>query len=1015
MNRTSSRQRGFTVIEILIATSIFAVIMIAALLMYDRSNKVFKSGVEAADVQQNTRVAFDKIVADLRMAGFDFDRDGTPTTANAHQQPDEQIEFIHQRAITVRANFDYNDDPTANDHGREFTSTPGSTGLESINFPVVTTGNDEIVTYALVSNDASKNTGSITFYADVPDRKSHPEAGGRSENLVTIGGVDLTGANPPYTLERITLNPSTSSITPLIRYPIATNIRDMQFEYFEDQVGTDPLTDLSGNVIAAASYGTTVGGLGQYNPTSSAALPAKLIRGKVQSIKLVLIGQTENPDPTYTDATDAVAPRYRKYRLESLIVPRNYGRRGFREQDYVEPDAPVITKVCIGYCGVAWVEWDQPATGGAAEDYQVRYDTSPTGSFSGFEQAGLTTGRFVVLDDPSASYFFQVSAVNSYGSATSPVYPPGVTGLSAMNNTTPNMPSLPVATGGVNEIRLDWTAPTTFASGSVSCSPSGSAPTNIPVGEFAGFSVARLVDSTDFTPDPTNIVYDASTETPGVKQALPDPITFAAHWTDKTTGGTIPMGPVNCKTYYYRIRTQENCTLPAENTGNDIDKARSAGWTDEVSAMAQSDDTPAAPGSLSVDETNSVCNDPLASGDGYCNVHLVWAKTLLDEQGDPISISEYTIYRQKYNRVSNAPIGTEETIPIDFTSTPCVMPLDPTDVDCTAYEADPNYMTYVIRADSRVDPLEVDPLQPGYEDVYYDYWVTAKQCASDESPDSPTARYPCNFAAPTVTGAMTGVIEGQGTQASPWLIEPTSVFSIDTGGVTVDSFTANVILPDSSRSLLGTAPSGTSGSWGWADLGDGIVYTIEVTIKDLGGCTKNFYYYVEETSSNCCLMPVNIETRLLQEDGPGQKTRVRLRNLCSETLNITNIRIAWDGSLLLGGGPTRLDSVVYPTALGACPTVAHAVSDNSSTTDTAPPGGALATLAPGASSAGLVCGTTGSDDYEIVINFSKSYDPLAPVVTQVCVTYSTASDPVTTTQCQILPGVSTTAGTCDTP
>ena len=80
-NETSRRfqQRGFTITEILVATSIFAVIMIAALLIYDRSNRVFRTGVESSNMQQNTRVAFDKLVADLRMAGYDFDRDGIPT------------------------------------------------------------------------------------------------------------------------------------------------------------------------------------------------------------------------------------------------------------------------------------------------------------------------------------------------------------------------------------------------------------------------------------------------------------------------------------------------------------------------------------------------------------------------------------------------------------------------------------------------------------------------------------------------------------------------------------------------------------------------------------------------------------------------------------------------------------------------------------------------------------------------------------------------------------------------
>jgi type II secretion system protein J len=75
------RNSGFTLVEILVATAIFAVIMIAALMMYDKNQQVFKQSVEAADMQQNARVAFDKMVADVRMAGFDFNRDGEPQLA----------------------------------------------------------------------------------------------------------------------------------------------------------------------------------------------------------------------------------------------------------------------------------------------------------------------------------------------------------------------------------------------------------------------------------------------------------------------------------------------------------------------------------------------------------------------------------------------------------------------------------------------------------------------------------------------------------------------------------------------------------------------------------------------------------------------------------------------------------------------------------------------------------------------------------------------------------------------
>ncbi len=276
-------ERGFTLAEIMVTTAIFAIIMIAALTVYDRSNKVFKSGTEAADLQQSTRIAFDKLTSDLRMAGFDFNRGGTPngsvgaaiwspstayavgvqvdpgngmiytcstagtsftspptwnlnvggltsdntvkwTTVLVNQFPqlDEQLEYAGKSAVVFRSNFDYNTDAA---HGNGLEDAEGYTPIDPSSgtkiFPYVTTGNDEVVAYALRSADASKNTGSISFYMDAAKpRGSYP--GGTAEAKVTIGqgqgitgqgiastscgacGIDVTNANPPYTLYRIT-------------------------------------------------------------------------------------------------------------------------------------------------------------------------------------------------------------------------------------------------------------------------------------------------------------------------------------------------------------------------------------------------------------------------------------------------------------------------------------------------------------------------------------------------------------------------------------------------------------------------------------------------------------------------------------------------------------------------------------------------------------------------------------------------------------------------------------------
>src|SRR5207237_3761046 len=130
--RTTPRsgQRGFTLAEILVTTAIFAIIMIAALTVYDRSNRVFKNSTEAADLQQSTRIAFDKLVSDLRMAGFDYNRGGPPTGDGEFTQPDEQIEYAGVAAVAFRGNFNYN--VAAADCATVAAGQPCGNGLEPL-------------------------------------------------------------------------------------------------------------------------------------------------------------------------------------------------------------------------------------------------------------------------------------------------------------------------------------------------------------------------------------------------------------------------------------------------------------------------------------------------------------------------------------------------------------------------------------------------------------------------------------------------------------------------------------------------------------------------------------------------------------------------------------------------------------------------------------------------------------------------------------------------------------------
>lgn len=69
--RTLNLEPGFAVLEFLIASTIFIIVVLAVYLMYETNQATFAKGEKDADLQQNARVAMDRIIRELRMAGFD--------------------------------------------------------------------------------------------------------------------------------------------------------------------------------------------------------------------------------------------------------------------------------------------------------------------------------------------------------------------------------------------------------------------------------------------------------------------------------------------------------------------------------------------------------------------------------------------------------------------------------------------------------------------------------------------------------------------------------------------------------------------------------------------------------------------------------------------------------------------------------------------------------------------------------------------------------------------------------
>jgi prepilin-type N-terminal cleavage/methylation domain-containing protein len=120
MNPRAHGQRGFTLIEVLIALSLFFLIMTGIFQLFGPSNVMYTAGARKVDVQQSGRVGMDMLVRQLRMAGYfpeNFDTPGTGNDVTAANRNAIQVGTATALAIYGAANgcLDANNDGICDD------------------------------------------------------------------------------------------------------------------------------------------------------------------------------------------------------------------------------------------------------------------------------------------------------------------------------------------------------------------------------------------------------------------------------------------------------------------------------------------------------------------------------------------------------------------------------------------------------------------------------------------------------------------------------------------------------------------------------------------------------------------------------------------------------------------------------------------------------------------------------------------------------------------------------------
>ncbi|HKQ98556.1 MAG TPA: prepilin-type N-terminal cleavage/methylation domain-containing protein [Candidatus Polarisedimenticolia bacterium] len=606
---TKRSTAGFSLIEMLLASAIFAIVAAVVFIFYTAAQKSYKSGENFSDQQQATRVAFDRMVADLRLAGYNTNPDGDTTRV------DEQVEGAWDTAVTVRADYDF-EDPTAR-------VTPEAS-LPGLVYNTVSTGNDEVVTYVLAKpGPAGPDTLTIRLDTDRPRTKA--------VKTVIIPNVAVVQNNPPYTLYRVTLadvngaypsSPQASSA--FVFEPVADNIRSMQFQYWPDsgaQLGPN----------TPANSGDDIGGADANSVT----------RSKIRRITVNLVGMTPDDDLDYTDASDATATtHYRKLDLQSDVNAENLGRSGVKDIDITPPPNPLNVSAVPGHCGGMLVKWDTPTAESGVTSYTVKY--YPNGSPSSFNTAAVTYphNEYGVVDydghgfiaglTMGSNYCFQVQARDLVGnqSGWSPASSPP---CAVVSNTTPPAQPLGFTASGDgttaaqdSRVVLNWQQVQTN-NGTVTNDPDLMSGNTI-LRDGKGYKLYK--DTTaGFTPnDATNLVAGTGVLGNG-----------ATTYTDTQTA--------NCQTYYYKLVAADTC-----DTG-------SAAAT--VSGQAVTAIAPSRPTALNAVRSVATL------------VNLTWQPVTTKTDGTTTYINLYKIYRAALISTTNPlSIGNNQWTLIATTTSP---------------------------------------------------------------------------------------------------------------------------------------------------------------------------------------------------------------------------------------------------------------------------------------------------------------------------------------------------------
>jgi hypothetical protein len=862
MNTRNSRksERGLTIVEALVAVTVFTVVFIAALMLYSVASNAYLRTDSAVIQQQNIRFAMDRMSESIRDAGAGYNMLGI-----TYKVADEQIEGAWESAIFVRGDFD---------NARE-------DNLQNGTYPIVTTGNDEIVGYVLLKDGGG--TTNISIKADFTvtggrDAVYTDDANIAGEETATLGvaAIDVAGqSNPPYQLAKVTFDDSGNPQTEIL----ADNIRQLKFEYYTES-GTTPIT------IASGADG------------------ARDTRKTIRKVVVKLVGQSDKRDLNYT-ADDG----YRTFPLEQVILPPNLGIIGGKHAFMPTSTlpAPAYITTCTGHCRKYWVQW--PSAGANISVYSLQITapsaTGSTGAVTAYSEI-LTVGNlFYEFTEPdedvaagvSRQFTFKVASVGSGGVVGT--YTPAVSMQSTnkLPESVPQAPTNVTATSAAPEYALlvNWDPVTqnvqplaTNLCQSAGVGSAGNSPPPpwdqkaVDISNAKVYRIRSTGSNGNFAIGDAGVA-EVSQQTIGALQNVPSQGPFM----DRTAAPCTP--------YFYRAKSCDTCGELS---------TISAAMNTDASFDIPSDVFPA-------QATNLGATGPIASGGGNYNFTLRWDPVVTTADLGPAATAHYRVIRSSKTAAETNYTNPEDIDVYEVAGLVQSVPMRNSQNDELhyRYQVQAVYDCASPRQGALSAPFDITCTTPAGVTV-----AVTRPVASDTYTRPAETTVPLQI---TATGAT--FIGATLSVSGPASFTPTSLSGAPGLGGIYDFGTWNIApdtIPDGDYIVSGTVTT----TAGCQVAATPITFTIEtiacgqrIVNMTVGGTGTSAGQSMRFKIENTCTNAVTINR--LVSNWTGVNPSVRITGLSGAVPHVTGVTIAPGENLNL------TTPIVLPAAVGTTPSV----------------------------------------------------------------------------------------------